>query len=187
MSNIIFDGNEFEQSRHPLELSAQSGNILSYITINNNYFHNSAFGPGIRSSHSVGPENNTNITITNNILSDLDTNDYFGKFTYIVRQTSSLLPPYFSDDNEGLSLENINNSLISGNTFSGGMRGGGILTWTSAKTGSGESSYTIYENNVFHDIMGVGINVGANSKNTGNIIRNNIIYNCSPWFGYVIY
>ncbi len=35
--------------------------------------------------------------------------------------------------------------------------------------------------------MGVGVNVGANSKNTGNIIRNNIIYNCSPWYGYVLY
>lgn len=111
-------------------------------------------------------EKHFNVIITNNTI--IDTGLHYGTRLY-------------GGDKEGIGLQNVNDSDISGNTITGYAIDGGIAHWVGGNNKIGHSSgnNNTFLRNYIHDLDGCGIVHGTEGSNdaTGNLVAYNVIVN----------
>ncbi len=165
LSNIIIQDVNFKHSRQGIYLrTSNAGGVINSgpITIQRCTFD--YVGTNLYLI-SVNHGNWDTVTITNNII------------TYSNKTTQGGTWGYDSD-RDGLSFQNLKNSLITRNEISGQCHsttgGGGIVHWTSS---GADATGNVIAYNYIHDIEGAGIVHGAGVTSTNAQIYYNIISN----------
>lgn len=176
IENILIENCQFDNLHSPIYLASRNGNENRSITITNNVF-NSQFRAVAIVAASNGPEQNYNIDINNNTITDLDAN---GNYLLFVKKAGT------APDHEALSIQNIMNSSITDNTIisnpdniiKDSSDGAGISMWTNA--------LSTFNNNIIarNTISKVAVGITLFSSNTynshiGNRVYQNIIYDCT--------
>ncbi len=160
INNIILQDNKITNAKYGIAIYARNGESQKGHVISGNTIIKCGESI-IVGSWGSGPEKHYDVTIKNNTI--IDTGFYYGSTLYL-------------GDKEGIGLQNVNNSTISGNTISGHTFHSAIVLWV-AKGSTGNNN--IFSSNYIHDIDGCGIVIGTQGSNdaTGNLIAYNIVVN----------
>lgn len=144
-SNIIVQDSLFTTVRTGALSQSREGKENDSITFQRNNINDALKGLEC-GAVADGAWLHTNVSITNNNLTDIDTNRYWDSFV--------------AGDNEGISLQNLQGANISSNSFNGGCYDNAIVTWQ--KSGITMSDVSVNDN--------AGSNIGSRQAGSGFVV-----------------
>ncbi len=163
MTNISITNCEFSKSAYGVSFNAINGYDNSDITISDNTFRNHKVSISFSANNGAGRHNNC--TIANNTLTD-------SGFTVGDERWDEFAGP----DYDGIGTQNLNDSVISGNTLINGCPTGGFLVWVQADSQAKGNTITY---NYLKNLIGPGITYGSSFSTTGGTtIAYNIVIGC---------
>lgn len=165
--DISIENNTFEHIKTPIEIFSRMDGQVSDIRIKENRMRKVGYGVRVHAGNGVA--RTLRLNISGNVMEDIDAEQIY----------TSWSDGFY--DNEAISLQNLNDSEVSGNSVSGGgALGGGIVQWTNPQSTAHGNRF---QGNFICNITGPGFalfNSGHEGIHRQNNVQNNIVCNLAP-------